>query len=110
MVIALLAFSSGGQVAMARSLNITEITTAMATAAYVDLFIDQKLLKWRNRGRNRRALFLIMLFAGSFAGAFAYKTMGSPFVLLMSSVGKVVVLGAFFFNRPMEVRRADSHV
>lgn len=33
-VIALLAFSSGGQVAMARALQMTEITTAMATAAY----------------------------------------------------------------------------
>lgn len=33
-IIALLAFSSGGQVAMARALQMTEITTAMATAAY----------------------------------------------------------------------------
>jgi hypothetical protein len=39
-VISLLAFSSGGQVAMARGLQVTEITTAMATAAYVDIFID----------------------------------------------------------------------
>ena len=42
-IIALLALSSGGQVAMARALQMTEITTAMATAAYVDLFIDVNL-------------------------------------------------------------------
>ncbi|TKA63072.1 hypothetical protein B0A49_08139 [Cryomyces minteri] len=71
-VIALLAFSSGDQVAMARSLKIMEITTAMATAAYIDLLIDPELFKARNRPRNRRVLFLISLVAGSFAGAFAY--------------------------------------
>ena len=43
LVLALLAFSSAAQVAMARGLKITEITTAMATAAYVDLLIDPRL-------------------------------------------------------------------
>lgn len=100
--IALLAFSSGGQVAMSRRLGITEITTAMATAAYVDLVVDPKLMKWRNRPRNRRFLFLSTLIAGSFAGAFAYKELGSAFVLLLSAIGKVVVLGLFFVNPSME--------
>jgi uncharacterized membrane protein YoaK (UPF0700 family) len=109
-VIALLAFSSGGQVAMARSLDITEITTAMATAAYVDLFIDLNILKWGNRRRNRRVLFLIMLFGGAFAGAFAYKRLGSAFTLLMSAVGKAIVLGAFFFNKPMRVEGGNGCV
>ncbi|KAJ5886471.1 uncharacterized protein N7473_009145 [Penicillium subrubescens] len=39
-VIGCLAFSSGAQVAMARSLGMTEITTAMATAAFVDVVSD----------------------------------------------------------------------
>lgn len=95
---------------MARSLDITEITTAMATAAYVDLFIDPRILRQKNRKRNRRALFLVMLFAGAFAGAFAYKRLGSAFTLLMSAVGKLVVLGAFFFNRPMKMERVEGCV
>ncbi|PVH73403.1 DUF1275 domain protein [Cadophora sp. DSE1049] len=101
-VIALLAFSSGGQVAMARALQITEITTAMATAAYVDLFLDVNMLgKW-NRSRDRRVLFLLSLFAGSFAGAFAYSRVGSAFALLISAIGKLVVTAGFVLNRKLE--------
>ncbi|KAF4635043.1 hypothetical protein G7Y89_g3056 [Cudoniella acicularis] len=69
-------------VAMARSLKITEITTAMATAAYVDLLIDPRLYARGNRSRNRRIAFLIMLAGGSFAGAFANKNVSSAFALL----------------------------
>ncbi len=39
-VISLLAFNSEGQIAMARGLQVTDITTAMVTAAYVDIFVD----------------------------------------------------------------------
>ena len=105
-VITLLAFSSGGQVAMARALQMTEITTAMATAAYVDLFIDVNILERENRSRNRRILFLLSLFAGSFAGAFAYAKVGSAFSLLISAVGKLVVTIAFTLNK--EVRQRDD--
>ncbi|KAH7390329.1 hypothetical protein BKA64DRAFT_580145 [Cadophora sp. MPI-SDFR-AT-0126] len=98
-VIALLAFSSGGQVAMARALQMTEITTAMATAAYVDLFLDVNLFRKRNRSRDRRILFLLSLFAGSFAGAFAYARVGSAFALLISAIGKLVVTVGFILNR-----------
>jgi uncharacterized membrane protein YoaK (UPF0700 family) len=98
-VIALLAFSSGGQVAMAKSLQITEITTAMATAAYVDIFIDQRMFEWANRSRNRRVLFLLSLLLGSFAGAFVYSRSSSPFALLISATGKLVVTLALCFNK-----------
>lgn len=62
-LVGLLAFSSGSQVAVVRGLKITDITTAMATAAYVDIFIDRKLISklTENRGRNRRVFFLLML-------------------------------------------------
>ncbi len=43
-VISLIAFASGGQVAMARTVNVPEITTAMVTSAYIDFFVDPKLL------------------------------------------------------------------
>ncbi|KAL3417439.1 duf1275 domain protein [Phlyctema vagabunda] len=98
-VLSLLALSSGAQVAMARGLQITEITTAMATAAYVDVFIDENMFAKRNRKRNRRIAFLLSLFAGSFAGACAYKAYGSAFALIVSGVGKTIVLISLILNK-----------
>ncbi|KAI6813702.1 hypothetical protein KC327_g18147 [Hortaea werneckii] len=66
--IALLAFSSGGQVASMRPMRVQEITTAMATAAWVDFVIDPGLFVLNNHSRDRRALFLLVLIAGSFVG------------------------------------------
>lgn len=101
-VIFLLAFSAGGQVAMGRSLQITEITTAMATAAYVDVVVDPKLLVLKNRKRNRRVMFLTMLTAGCFAGAFAQRAVNSTFAIILCAVGKAIVTLAFFFNKRIE--------
>ncbi|ATZ56056.1 hypothetical protein BCIN_12g05930 [Botrytis cinerea B05.10] len=107
-VLSLLAFSSGAQVAMARGLQITEITTAMATAAYVDVLIDEKLFVKRNRKRNRRIAFLFSLFIGSFAGAFAYKARGSAFALVVSGVGKAVVSISLVVNKGIVECREKS--
>jgi len=100
-VISLLAFSSGAQVAMARGMQITDITTAMATAAYVDIFIDTEMFALKNRKRNRRVAFLLSLFAGSFAGAFAYRARGSAFALIVSGIGKALVTISLIANRDM---------
>jgi uncharacterized membrane protein YoaK (UPF0700 family) len=103
--LALLAFASGSQVAAARAFRIPEITTAMATAAWVDLLIDEDLFARQNRPRNRRALFLAILGAGSFAGAYARKAIGSPHAIMISAAVKVVVVVAMLIS-PGE--RADS--
>jgi uncharacterized membrane protein YoaK (UPF0700 family) len=97
----LLAFSSGAQVAMSRSLKITEITTAMATAAYVDVVVDPAILQRHNRLRNRRVLFLVMLTAGCFAGAFVERAVNSTLALVLCGVCKAIVTMVFFFNRAM---------
>ena len=101
--ITMLAFASGAQVAMVRSLKVTDITTAMATAAYIDIFIDPRVLDVHNGKRNRRLLFLLSLMAGSFAGAGAYKTINSAFALLVSAIGKLIVTFTFFCNRAQNV-------
>lgn len=98
-VLSVLAFSAGAQVAVARSISIPEITTAMVTSAYVDLFIDPLLMEMRNRPRNRRLLFLVSLVCGAFTGAFVSRTTSSAFALLISGVVKLVVTVAFLFNR-----------
>ncbi|KIV99064.1 hypothetical protein, variant [Verruconis gallopava] len=105
--IALLAFSSGAQVASMRPFRIQEITTAMATAAWVDLVIDKDLVALRNRSRNRRAAFLVVLVAGSFAGAFMRERIGSPSALVIAALCKTVVLLAFFLNRAQSAHEGD---
>ncbi|KAI1611566.1 hypothetical protein EDD36DRAFT_292403 [Exophiala viscosa] len=97
-VIGLLAFASGSQVVLSRSLAMTEISTAMATAAWVDLLIDKNLLAVHNRPRTRRASFLAALVAGGFFGAYIYREVGSAFAILISAVGKLVVTFLFLFN------------
>lgn len=101
LVLFLLAFSSGAQVAMSRSLKITEITTAMATAAYVDVVVDPAILQRHNRLRNRRVLFLAMLTAGCLGGAFVERAVKSTLTLVLCGVCKAIVTMVFFFNRAM---------
>jgi uncharacterized membrane protein YoaK (UPF0700 family) len=110
--IALLAFSSGAQVASSRPMRIPEITTAMATAAWVDLVIDPKICTVRNRSRDRRALFLASLVAGSFAGAFMRAKIGSPLALIVSAIGKAIVTATLLVNRrqPQEEVKLESGV
>jgi uncharacterized membrane protein YoaK (UPF0700 family) len=99
LVISLLAISAGAQVAMVRALQMTEITTANATGAYVDCFIDRDLYSFYNRPRNRRLLFLTTLCAGSFAGAFIYKWRGSAVTLLICAGFKTLAAFGLFFNK-----------
>jgi uncharacterized membrane protein YoaK (UPF0700 family) len=106
-VIALLAFAAGSQVVLSRSLAITEITTAMATAAWVDLLIDPKLFTLKNRPRNRRASFLIAIFAGAFFGAGIYRSLGSATAVLFSGIGKLIVTLMFFFNKAEQQKPAN---
>lgn len=97
-IISLLAFSSGSQVVLSRVLQIPEITTAMATAAWVDLMIDPKIWKIRNRPRNRRSFFLLSIFAGSLVGAAIYYKAGSPTALILSGSVKLIVTAMLLFN------------
>lgn len=109
--LALLAFASGAQVASMRPFRIQEITTAMATAAWVDLVIDPGLLDQRNRSRNRRAGFLIALVLGSFVGAFMRTGVGSSNALLLAASGKMLVTLLLFLNReqpPVDEARVET--
>lgn len=109
LIVGLLAFSSGSQVAVVRSLKITDITTAMATAAYIDIFIDPKLFAklCENRARNRRILFLVMLVLGSFAGAGVGRKAGLGVAVAVSGGLKMVVTGMFLVNRERDERYGD---
>ncbi|KAK8056755.1 hypothetical protein PG993_001982 [Apiospora rasikravindrae] len=104
--IALLAFASGSQVVQSRSLAMTEISTAMATAAWVDLMMDPHMFRVRgNRPRDRRVSFLLTLILGCLAGAGIYKTAGSAVAIFVSAAGKMLVTIMYLFNgaeRPKE--------
>ncbi len=98
-VIALLAFASGAQVAMARTVNVPEITTAMVTSAYIDFVVDPKLLLRNDRPRNRRLFFVLALLIGSFIGASAYREVDAAFSLLLAALCKSALCILLFFNR-----------
>ncbi|KAI8632221.1 hypothetical protein F5Y19DRAFT_420028 [Xylariaceae sp. FL1651] len=105
MVVGLLAFASGSQVVQPRSVQMTEISTAMATAAWVDLMIDPKLLQIQNRPRTRRVMFLLALAAGSLVGAGIYRAVGSAVAIFVSAAGKFVVTIMFLFNSADKPRK-----
>lgn len=105
--IALLAFAAGSQVVQSRSLEMTEITTAMATAAWLDLIIDRDLFAAKNRPRNRRAAFLVSLVLGTLAGAYMFKHVGSPAALAVSGAGKFLVTLMFFVS-PAEQEQQEK--
>ncbi|EED20807.1 DUF1275 domain protein [Talaromyces stipitatus ATCC 10500] len=107
-IISLLAFSSGSQVVLSRVFQVPEITTAMATAAWVDLMIDPKIWKIRNRPRNRRSFFLLSLFAGSLVGAALYYKAGSPTALVLSASVKAIVTAMLFFNPSEPISDSDD--
>ncbi len=98
-IVGLLAFASGSQVVQSRSMAMTEISTAMATAAWVDLVMDPKLFVLDNRPRTRRIAFLTILTLGSLFGALIYRNVGSAAAILVSGAGKFLVTIMYFFNQ-----------
>ncbi|KIW90466.1 uncharacterized protein Z519_09112 [Cladophialophora bantiana CBS 173.52] len=109
-VIGLLAFAAGSQVVLSRALAITEISTAMATAAWVDLLIDPHLFAAKNRPRNRRVSFLAALVAGAFFGAGIYRGIGPATSVLFSAIGKLIVTLMFLFNKAEKAQESRSIV
>lgn len=99
-----LAFSSGAQVALGRSLQITDITTAMATAAFADVAADSNLLKLENRPRNRRIIFLLMLITGCLVGAFSQAAINTTFAIVLCAICKTIATFTFLLNSPIENR------
>ncbi|KAK9773697.1 hypothetical protein SCAR479_09643 [Seiridium cardinale] len=106
--VALLAYSSGSQVVQSRSLAMTEISTAMATAAWVDLMIDPHMFTRDNRSRNRRIGFLVVLVLGTLIGAAIYKTAGSAPAIFLSAAGKLLVTVMYFFNGADKAKHHDT--
>ncbi|KAG5930101.1 hypothetical protein E4U42_003001 [Claviceps africana] len=106
-VIGLLAFAAGSQVVQSRSFSMTEISTAMATAAWIDLMMDEKLFATKNRPRDRRIAFLFSLVIGSLVGAVIYREVGSPTALAVSGGGKLLVTVSYSFS-PGEGRSKNA--
>lgn len=107
-IISLLAFASGGQVALARTIDVPEITTAMVTSAYIDLVVGIHPLTLNHRPRNRRIFFVLNLILGSFIGAAVYRHVGPSFAFLLAAIIKLAVSAAFFLNQPVREVVGDS--
>lgn len=110
-IVALLAFASGGQVALARTVQVPEITTAMVTSAYIDVAVCAWPPRLDDRPRNRRILFILNLLLGSFIGAIAYRYVGPSLAFLLAALVKTGVSVALFFNKsaPAEdINKSDN--
>lgn len=107
-VVGLLAFAAGSQVVQSRSLSMTEISTAMATAAWVDLMIDQNLFVLKNRPRTRRVAFLLALVVGSLVGAAIYREVGSATAIAVSGGGKLIVTLLYLFSPAQKAKKEQS--
>ena len=93
--LALLAFATASQIAAARAWDLSEITTAMATGALVDLFNDPKFFARKNRRRDLRVLFFLVLIAGCAvaAGLKRWGRLGAPGLLGVSVGVKGLAVG-----------------
>ncbi|KAI9895080.1 MAG: hypothetical protein M1814_000305 [Vezdaea aestivalis] len=101
-VITLLAFSAGAQVAMARTVQVPEVPTAVVTSAYIDVVVDPNLFGVHNEPRNLRVAFLLCMLVGAFIGAAAYAHLGAAFSMLLSAIMKSFVIIALLFNKANE--------
>ncbi|KAK4461870.1 hypothetical protein QBC42DRAFT_226381 [Cladorrhinum samala] len=108
LAIGMLAAAAGSQVVQSRSFKMTEISTAMATAAWVDLLVDKNLFKRENRARNRRAGFLVTLALGTLVGGFVFKKVGSPAALVISGAGKGLVTLLWLFAEGEREEKGDE--
>ena len=103
----------------------------MATAAWVDLVVDEELfgfsgrmlpIGWggrrrggeirqgrrSTRGRDRRGMFIVALVIGGFLGAVLYRFGGSKAAIAVSGAGKgAVVVGYWFHEERWEMRKRE---
>ncbi|KAK9327129.1 hypothetical protein V1520DRAFT_349653 [Lipomyces starkeyi] len=85
-----LAMSYGAQAATSRGLGITEIPTVNITGAMIDLFLDKSVFKLANRPRNRRAAFILALFAGASIGGLTARKVNCQVALAVAAAVKLV--------------------
>lgn len=89
LIILPLAGSSGMQVAMAKSVGVKEVPTAMLTSPYIDLLTDPHLFDRSTRSsnvssRNLRLAYFTFFASGTVVGAVAKVHSGSKTVLWLS--------------------------
>ncbi|EPE04780.1 hypothetical protein F503_06329 [Ophiostoma piceae UAMH 11346] len=110
-VIGLLAFSAGSQIVQSRSLSMIEISTAMATAAWVDVMVDKRMFILKgNRPQCRRIGFLVALVVGALVGAAVYRMAGSAIALYVSAASKLMVSIIYLFNSSEQRKVEESKV
>ena len=93
-VLALFAGMSGAQVAAARQSGSAELPTAPMTSSYVDLVADRYLFVGFTNpnagGRNRRLIYIAVMWMGAILGAVVHKYGGSAEVVALTMALKAV--------------------
>lgn len=103
--LALLAFQSGGQMAVSRLLGLNEVPTTVLTSVYCDFVTDPKLVSGVNENvkRNRRFFAVTSLVVGGIAGGWLTRSSaGMVSALWISGFVKLVISVAWFLWKPDE--------
>lgn len=98
------AIQGGPQVVMATNLGVPEMPTAMVTSAYAGLISDVKLFsKGFSVPRDRRIVYLITFWIGSFVGLGVEQGTTAWFASFLSAVLKLIALWMIIRARPSGV-------
>lgn len=97
LVLALFAGMSGAQVASARQSGSAELPTAPMTSSYVDLVADKYLFVGFTNpnagGRNRRLIYIAVMWFGAMLGAIVHRYGGSAAVVGVTMGLKALAMG-----------------
>lgn len=98
------AIQGGPQVVMATNLGVPEMPTAMVTSAYAGLISDIKLFsKGFSVPRDRRIVYLVTFWVGSFVGLAVEQTTSAWFASFLSALLKIIALLMILRARPSGV-------
>ncbi len=90
-ITAVLAISMGLQTTVARSLGVADITTTVITSTLAGLAMDLPLAGGTNTRLRRRAMAIVLMFAGALIGAILIFKLGVPAALTAAAITYAVV-------------------
>ena len=90
-----LGFQSGMQIATSRLLGFNELPVNVLTSTYCDLMGDAKLFALHNVKRNRRAIAVVLLFAGAIISGWLMRSQGGTQSVLWLAGGVKLLVAVF---------------
>lgn len=99
-----------GRVQQASSVGVPELPTGMMTTPYARLISEPNLLHWRIRdaARDRRAVYVLVFWAGAFTGAALERWIASWLTFGLGVGCKALAMGMVFMAKEEGSRRVGG--